>query len=69
MTDSPLEKTRSYFDQQDYEFPILAGAEETLDHWGVGMVWGNVVYLVDPDGMVVAEGVEDADEVLTSRTQ
>ena len=38
-----------------------------LQSRGVGMIWGNVVRLVDPNGTVVAESLGAAERVLRRR--
>lgn len=60
VTEAPLEEASAYAYEGGYGFPILAGAGDVMDAWGVDFIWGNVVRLVDPDGQVVAVGVSDS---------
>ncbi len=57
----------AYVQDYGWEFPILAGAGAAQADWGVRLVWGNVVKLVDPAGRVVAEGLGAARRVLQAR--
>jgi peroxiredoxin len=40
-------------------FPVLTEAEAETKAWGVRFIAGNVNYLVDPEGKVVAQGSDE----------
>jgi len=67
VTEASLADAEAYAFEQALDFPILAGASEAMDAWGVDFIWGNVVRLVDPEGAIVAVGVGDSEDALTSR--
>lgn len=67
VTEAPLELTRAYLFEGGYTFPVLAEAAPAFDAWGIGMIWGSVVRLVDPDGRVVAAGLPASRRVLLAR--
>lgn len=67
ITDETVEVTEQYAIDQGLEFPILAEAPLTREAWGIDMIWGNVVHLVDPEGRIVADGLGRAEDVLSGR--
>ncbi len=67
VTEASVKATQDYREKHSLEFPILANGHETRAGWGVKMVWGNVIRLVNPEGEVVAEGLKGAARKLASR--
>jgi len=67
VTDEPVGIARDYGARQGLTGPFLADASGVREAWGVDMVWGNVVRLVDPRGVVVAVGLGDAQRMLGKR--
>ncbi len=67
VTEADEPTVEAYVWQHGWGFPILANASEAHQAWGVRMIWGNVVKLVDPDGRVAAEGIGSAAKVLAAR--
>lgn len=67
VTEASVEEAREYREEMFLDFPILADADATREAWGVELIWGNVVRLVDPDGRVVAEGLGEATQTLGER--
>jgi peroxiredoxin len=64
VTKATAVEMRAFADRHELNFPVLAEAHETLDAFGVSMIWGSEFYLVDPQGYVVARGVGEAEERL-----
>ena len=62
ITNSEVAEVREFVDSLELNFPVLSGAKTTIDAFGVRSV--PQVYLIAPDQMVVADGVEDALERL-----
>lgn len=67
MTHASVEEVERYAFEGGYGFSFIADAGAVEDAWGIQLIWGNVVRLVDPDRVVVAEGVREARDVLESR--
>ncbi len=55
---SELDATRFVIDH-GLTFPVLTEAEAETEAWGVRFIAGNVNYLVDPEGNVVAQGSDE----------
>ena len=68
LADASVETIERYRVEQDIEFPILANATAQRKQWGVRMIWGNVVRLVNPEGRIVAEGLKGVGRALAART-
>lgn len=68
VTDDTVELTAQYAIDQGLEFPILAEAPLTREAWGIDMIWGNVVHLVDPEGRIVADDLGGAETILSRRS-
>ena len=47
-------------------YPLLANAEADLKAFGVRMILGTEAYLVNPDGRVLARGIDEVDARLAS---
>lgn len=45
-------------------YALLAEASDVLKAWGVDMIWGTPIYLVDPSGQVVAESFSSIEKRL-----
>jgi len=55
---------RQFISELGATYPILTGASETFDSWGVTMI--PQAYLIDPEGKVVADSVEDMTALLNA---
>ena len=55
---------REFIAELGATYPILTGASETFDRWGVTMV--PQAYLIDPEGEVVADSVESMSKLLSA---
>ena len=42
-------------------------AQGAADAWGVTKIWGSVVYLIGPDGMVLTRGLDETRAELEKR--
>ena len=49
------------------KYAVLADGSMAFEKWGIGSVNHPPVYLVDPNGWVLAEGYEDCAEILRER--
>ena len=45
-------------------FPILTSGQAAREAYGIDFIWGSVYFLVDPEGRIVADTLDDAIEVL-----
>ncbi len=57
-------EARQFIEDLGATYPILTGASETFDKWGVTMI--PQAYLVNPDGVVVANNVDDVSALLSA---
>lgn len=64
VTDATAQEARRFAKEHRLTFPILAEAEPVREAFGVDMIWGSVVFLVDPSGRVVADSLGGAEERL-----
>jgi hypothetical protein len=62
VTAADADEAREFLVEASGNYPALSEAQATLTAWGIDMIWGNVVYLVDPDGRIVADELDDARE-------
>lgn len=62
ITSSNVADVRAFVESLDVNFPVLAGGKTTIDAFGVHSV--PQVYLIAPDGTVVADGIDEARERL-----
>ena len=69
VTAANRQVVEAYREDLDLDLPILANAGPMQEAWGVRLIWGNVVKLVNPDGVVVSEGLGAAAKVLRAREQ
>ncbi len=65
VTGAPAERVEPFRQQTGAGYPILTGAWASFGDYGVRSVPVN--YLVDPEGRIVASGLEDAVELLAER--
>lgn len=66
VTDHPVHDAQRYANKHGMQFPVLANADDVREAYGVALVWGTVVFLVDPDGRVVARDLGDAEQILAA---
>jgi len=64
VTDADRALAQNFSEQHQLNFDILAEAPRTREAFGVQMVWGSTHYLVDPSGVIVAKGLDGAEEFL-----
>ena len=67
VTRAGAKEATAYRSDERLVLPILADAAVTQDAWGVDMVWGNIVRLVDPEGRIVANDLASARNALRGR--
>ena len=64
VTDDSVEAARTFAKDHEINYAVLAGTEENAKAYGVDFIWGSTIYLVDPDGKIVARGIAEARKVL-----
>jgi len=57
VTDSSIDDTLAFLDEEELPFAILAEAADAREAWQVGVIWGSPSYLVDAEDRIVAEEV------------
>ena len=55
VTDAAAEDAIRFVDEQSLPFPVLAAAQDLRKAFGVDMIWGSPAFLVDRNGVIVAE--------------
>ena len=58
---------RAFREEFKLDYAVLAEAQGALDAWGVKRLWGSVVYLIGPDDMVLARGIDECRAELEAR--
>jgi len=48
----------AFAQQHSVTYPLLAEAAKDHEAYGVGLVWGTVFFLVDPEGKVVSQEID-----------
>ncbi len=56
VTASDREDAEAFIQETGIDFPVLADAEDVVDSYGIPAVDENHTYLIDPPGVVVAQG-------------
>ena len=56
VTASDMEGAAAFAKEVGIDFPVLADAEDVIDSYGIPSVNENHTYLIDPPGVVVAQG-------------
>lgn len=64
VTSESREDAREFIEVAGGRYPVLANAAADRDAWGVDFVWGSVYYLLDPNGVIVLEGLDAAEDRL-----
>ena len=59
VTTSDKQTARLFSVDYKLNYAILANAEADHEAYGVDLVWGSTIYLIDPEGKIVARGLED----------
>ena len=50
-------------------YTLLAAAQADVDAYGIDVIWGSEIYLVTPDGHIVAHGMKDVRRRLAKEFQ
>jgi hypothetical protein len=61
LADGSPDKVRGFIAEHGVSYPVLLASDELIDAWEIDLIWGSEIYLVDPEGLVVARGLEDAE--------
>ncbi|MHC4938669.1 MAG: TlpA family protein disulfide reductase [Planctomycetota bacterium] len=67
VTDAPVATTKEFAREHAVRYALLAEAEADRKAFGVDMIWGNQLYLLDPEGRVVADSPAAVDAFLLER--
>lgn len=67
VTEASADEACAFARENDLEFPILAEAGDVQEAYGIDAIWGSVVFLIDPDGRVVADSLAAAEAALSER--
>ncbi len=67
ITEVDLEKTAFFLEDHAVSFSTLADARVDRIAFGIKNLWAPVVYLVDPYARIVAEGLDEAAEMLQEK--
>ena len=52
--------------ERQVTYPLLAEAQKDLEAYGVGLVWGTVFFLIDPQGQVVSQDLDEIKQRLSN---
>ncbi|MEW6072398.1 MAG: TlpA disulfide reductase family protein [Planctomycetota bacterium] len=66
VTEAPLERAQRFVESYAVPYPVITDARETEILFGVEMLWGSEVFLVDPGGIVVANGLRAVERRLAT---
>ena len=69
VTQATVLQAEKFMTDQALNFPLLAGAQENAENFGVKAIWGSVIYLIDPEGQIVAGSLRSAERVLEKELQ
>ena len=64
VTDADRNGAAAFARELGVNYTLLADAEADRDAYGIDLIWGSEIYLVSPDGRIVADGMDDVDERL-----
>ena len=64
VTDANRSETIAYATELGVNYTLLAAAEADRKAYGIDVIWGSEIYLVNPDGRIVADGIEEVDKRL-----
>ena len=64
VTDVNRDEAQAYAKELGVNYTLLASAEADREAYGIDMIWGSEIYLINPEGRLVADGIEDVDKRL-----
>jgi len=64
VTEASATGAMQFANEQKLPFPVFADALETRKAFGIEMIWGSPVFLLDASGQVVAEELDEVEEFL-----
>jgi hypothetical protein len=67
ITRAPVDDAKRFAQQHSAAYAIQARGDAAFERWGIGSAERSPVSLVDPNGMVLAEGFGDCAEILRER--
>ena len=67
VTEASVAEAEAFRSEEFLPYPVLADAKTVFEAWGVDALWGSVVYLIGPDGMVLTRGIDECRAELEKR--
>ena len=67
VTEAPRDRVEEFISTHSVTYPILTDALASEQAYGVEMLWGTEVFLVDPGGIVVADKLANAERMLAEK--
>ena len=67
VTPANVEDATAFAVEQTVNYPLLANAGDDLAAFGVQSIWGSTIYLIDPQGVIQVEGLDDAESALAEK--
>lgn len=64
VTEAGETRAAAFSRELDLNYPLLAEDAADLESFGVDVIWGTVVFLIDPDGTIVADDLDASEEIL-----
>lgn len=69
VTEASVDEASAFMREQWVPYPVLADAEAVRKSYGIDLIWGSPVFLVDRDGVVVAEELGPVERFLAREQQ
>ncbi len=66
VTEAPPERALEFITEHSVSYPVLTDAQASQDEFGVELLWGTEVLLVDPGGIVIADRLADIERILST---
>jgi len=65
VTEVPAPEAEAFVLAEGLTFPVLAGGPENVAAYGIDLIWGSPVFLVEPGGQIVADDLAGAEAALS----
>jgi len=67
VTEATADEAAAFRREHGVTYHLLADAAAERDAYGIDVIWGNQLYLIGPNGTIVAEGPGDVDAYLARK--
>ena len=64
ITEAPASAVTEFMDEHELTFPVFADAASTKLAYGIDLIWGSPVFLLNAAGFVVAEELSNVEDYL-----